>query len=160
VADVNHDGKPDLLVANQCGNPKCGQEGTVGVLLGKGDGTFHPVVSYTSGGYSNQSVAVADVNGDGVPDLLTANNCATICDKNAGLPGSVGVLLGNGDGTFSAAVAFASGSYEATSVAAADLNGDGQPDLLVTNCTFNQYGCGLTSKGTVGVLMNTSSPAR
>jgi hypothetical protein len=159
VADINHDGYPDLLVANQCGNPRCGQEGTVGVLLGKGDGTFRPVVSYASGGYSNQAVAVADVNGDGIPDLLTANLCATACKETIGLPGSVGVLLGNGDGTFDAAVSFGTGGYGAFSVAAADLNGDGQPDLLVANCALGAKGCSSTSKGVIGVLINTSSPA-
>ena len=48
----------------------------VGVLLGNGDGTFQTAVTYGSGGYYAYSVAVADVNGDGKPDLLVANYCA------------------------------------------------------------------------------------
>jgi hypothetical protein len=92
VADINHDGKADLLVANVCADPKCAKEGTIGVLLGNGDGTFQTAINYPSGGYWNRSVAVADVNGDGIPDLLAANNCATVCQQNTGYPGSVGVV--------------------------------------------------------------------
>ena len=77
------------------------------------------------------SVAVADVNGDGKPDLVVANVCASSADDCAN--GTVGVLLGNGDGTFQTAVTYGSGGYEANSVAVADVNGDGKPDLLVAN---------------------------
>jgi hypothetical protein len=159
VADINNDGKPDLLVANVCADAKCAKEGSIGVLLGNGDGTFQTAVSYPSGGYWNRSVAVADVNGDGISDLLAANNCATVCQQNTGLPGSLGVLLGKGDGTFNLAVTFGSGGYGANSVAVVDVNGDGKPDVLVANCSVTGHkGCGGMSKGTVGVLINTSSP--
>ena len=57
------DGKPDLVVLN-------GGSNTVGLLLGNGDGTFQAVVTYGSGGVYPQSVAVADVNEDGKPDLV------------------------------------------------------------------------------------------
>jgi hypothetical protein len=139
VADVNGDGKPDLLVANSCdtsGNT-CNNDpppdGSVSVLLGNGDGTFQPAVSYDSGGKQTLSMAVADINGDGRPDLLVANPCAaTSSSCYASLPGSAGVLLGNGDGTFQAAVTYSS-SGEAVSVAVADVNGDGKPDLLLAD---------------------------
>ena len=126
VADVNGDGKPDLVVANRCGNNGCLNESLVGVLLGNGDGTFQTAVTYGSGGLFAHSVAVADVNGDGKPDVLVGNDCA---DSNC--DGSVGVLLGNGDGSFQAAVTYLSGGNGALSIAVADVNKDGRPDLLV-----------------------------
>ena len=53
----------------------------VSVLLGNGDGTFQTAVSYGTGGYQPYSVAVADVNGDGKPDLVVANWCVdSDCD--------------------------------------------------------------------------------
>ena len=58
---------------------------------------FASAVTYSSGGYSPTSVAVADVNGDGKPDLVVANLCVS-SDKCPN--GSVSVLLGNGDDTF------------------------------------------------------------
>src|ERR1700680_2977074 len=82
VADVNIDGKLDLIVANSVSN-------TVGVLLGNGNGTFQTQQTFTVG-TTPFSVAVADVNADGKLDLITANNGGN----------NVTVLLGNGNGTF------------------------------------------------------------
>ena len=150
VADVNGDGKPDLLVANTCvadGAFNC-VNGSVGVLLGNGDGTFQSVVSYGSDGTGASSIAVKDVNGDGKPDLLVANACGNDGEYGC-MIGSVGVLLGNGNGTFRAAVNYASGGYEADSVAAGDVNGDGNPDLVVASQCGNSGNC----NGVVGVLL-------
>ena len=97
MADVSGDGKPDLVVANR--------NGSVGVLLGNGDGTFQAAVTYGSGGAIASALAVADMNGDGKPDLVVANHCAGSDCAN----GSVGVLLNNGDGTFQPAVSYSSG---------------------------------------------------
>jgi uncharacterized protein (DUF2141 family) len=152
VADVNGDGKLDLLVANLCHvNQDC-SSGSVGVLLGNGDGTFQQAVSYYSGGYeingqTAAAVAVADVNDDSKPDLIVTNSCinSSNCD------GNVGVLLGNGDGTFQIAVTYSSGAADATSVAVADVNGDGKLDLVVGNLCTSKAGCDGTSK--VGVLL-------
>ncbi len=132
VADVNGDGKPDLIADSQFSND-------VAVALGNGDGTFQSPVSYGAGATGPLGVAVADVNGDGRPDLLVAN--LWIAWPNT--EGSVGVLLGNGDGTFQPAVIYDSGGTEAYSVAVADLNGDGKADLVVAN----------SGSGTVGVLL-------
>jgi Bacterial Ig-like domain (group 3)/FG-GAP-like repeat len=146
VADVNGDGKFDLIVTNQCSDSACANHGFVGVLLGKGDGTFQPVVTYDSGGYSAFSVEVADVNGDGTPDLVIANECASSdCTS-----GGVGVLLGNGDGTFQAAVSYVSGGHDAFSVAVKDVNGDSKPDLLVANYCADSN---CLTDGNVGVLL-------
>ena len=154
VADVNGDGRPDLLVANECSEYTCKKPGSVGVLLGNGDGTFQPAVAYGSGGTFPFSVAVADVNGDGKLDLLVANYCA---DNTCATKGLVGVLLGNGDGTFQPVVTYPTGGYKTDWVAVADVNGDGRPDLLVTNSCANNN---CTTNGTVGVLLNKTLRAK
>lgn len=131
VGDVNSDGKPDLLTAVLWPS-----SGVASVLLGNGDGTFKPAASYPTGGQYARSIAVADVNGDTQPDLVVANGGGP--DNRA-----VGVLIGNGDGTFQSAVTFDSGGGT-FSVMAGDLNKDGKPDVVVVNTS----GLGL------GVLLN------
>jgi hypothetical protein len=135
IADVNGDGIPDVVVANCAaanGPGSCPGEGVVGVLLGKGDGTFGPAVTYNSGVYTTRSSSVADVNGDGKIDVLVAAECGFGVCGNGG-EGGIGILLGNGDGTFQPPLIYGSGACDANSVAASDLNGDGKPDLLVAN---------------------------
>jgi Bacterial Ig-like domain (group 3)/FG-GAP-like repeat len=149
IADVNGDGRPDIVVANLCESLDCSSsEGGVAVLLGNGDGTFQSAVSYSSGGIGAQSVAIADVNSDGRPDLLVGTCATGSLNCDFGQTGEVAVLLGNGDGTFQPATTYASGGWGADSVAVADVNGDGKPDLLVTN--FYDPTKGL---GSVGVLL-------
>src|SRR5438093_1241135 len=133
VADVNGDGKPDLLMANA--------DGSVRVLLGNGDGTFQAAVTYPSGMNEAFAVAVADVNGDGKQDLLVGGG---------GENDNVGVLLGNGDGTFQPVVSYSSGGNTALSVAVADVNGDGKPDLLAGNQCDTSSNC---AHGLVVVLL-------
>ncbi|MGI4870227.1 MAG: FG-GAP-like repeat-containing protein [Janthinobacterium lividum] len=131
VADVNGDGLPDLLTANT--SPLQAASSSAGVLLGNGNGTFQPVVSYPTGsGSTPQGIAVADVNGDGKPDLLTANSGTA----------SVGVLLGNGNGTFQAITSLYLGNSSSNprNLAVADVNADGQPDLLTANFGTNSAG--------------------
>jgi VCBS repeat protein/IPT/TIG domain-containing protein len=130
-ADVNGDGKLDLLVANECATScASGVAGSVSVLLGNGDGTFQPAVAYASGGYQTSAVVVADVNGDGKPDLLVANECSDSACRDYG---TIGVLLGNGDGTFRTAMTFEAGGGYALSLAVADVNGDGKPDVVAAS---------------------------
>jgi uncharacterized protein (DUF2141 family) len=136
VADLNGDGKLDVVVAQFCtsiSTDECPPDkpGLIGVLLGNGDGTFRTVVTYSPAGYGTSSIAVADVNGDGKPDLLVANQCAQVCEFNG--EGSIGVLLGNGDGTFQPAVTYDPGGTNSIYVTAADLNGDSKLDLVVAN---------------------------
>src|SRR5580658_2040523 len=121
VADVNGDGKPDLIVAN----PSYGV-GSIGVLLGNGDGTFQPVALNTSVGQVGEfnALAVADVNGDGKLDLVVVVCCASNGDFEAA------VLLGNGDGTFQSAVTYDGGGLQESSLVVGDVNGDGRPDIV------------------------------
>jgi hypothetical protein len=140
IADVNGDGKPDLLVANWCASDSSCANGSVAVLLGNGDGTFQAAVTYASGGAFAVSVAMADVNRDGKPDLLVAN-CGAISISTCGIGnGVVGILLGNGDGTFQPVVSYDTGGSYSLSVAATDLNGDGKPDLAVSNLFSDNVG--------------------
>jgi hypothetical protein len=66
------------------------------------------------------AVLIGDLNGDGIPDLVTSNYSGT----------TISVLLGNGDGTFQSHVDYAVGSFP-FGMAMGDLNGDGIPDLAV-----------------------------
>jgi hypothetical protein len=144
VADVNGDGKPDILVGSfYCANSTILGYGCISVLLGRGDGTFESVVTYKSGAVLGGWLAVADINGDGKPDLIAENGCATTCTL-----GSLGVLLGNGDGTFQPGVMYSSGAGGTSWVGVADLNKDGKPDLVVANPSEGDF--------TVGVLLNES----
>ncbi len=132
VADVNGDGKLDVLALGFCVGAHCtnfASDGAVTVLLGSGDGTFEENGStYDSGGRQAESLAVADVNADGKPDLLVANQCTNKgCTQE--FHGVVGVLLGNGDGTFQPAVDYSGGNHT-SGVAIADVNGDGKLDVL------------------------------
>ncbi len=154
VEDVNGDGKPDVVVANDCFSSTSCSDGGVGVLLGNGDGTFQTAVTYDSGGQSAISVMAEDVNQDGEADILVAD----LCDMDFGpCNGTVGVLLGNGDGTFQAATNYGSGyngfdSITSGALAMRDINGDGKPDMLVASSCLDA-GC---SNGAVQVLLNTS----
>lgn len=91
LGDFNGDGKLDLVVLEH----EVGKE--ISVLLGNGDGTFQPPRTISFPGGANW-LASADVNNDGKLDLVVVGPTET------GFPNVVGVLLGNGDGTFQAPV--------------------------------------------------------
>ncbi len=154
VADLNGDGNPDTVVSSLCYD--CAS-GLVSVLLGNGDGTFRTPVTYSSGAYNGLAIAVADMNGDGIPDILVGNLCGDTCSSSEPT-GLVGLLLGNGDGTFQPALEFNSGGVGAEAILAVDLNGDGKPDIAVANDCYSYDSCpgapGGASNGMVGVLLN------
>ncbi len=118
VSDFNEDGIPDLLVGD--GDPQAGTQ-TVAILLGTGTGTFTMAGSTPTGGQFG-SVAIADFNGDGIPDVAVANTTANL----------ITILLGKGDGTLTASPA-APSSTNSTTIATGDFNGDGVPDLVGIN---------------------------
>jgi FG-GAP-like repeat/Abnormal spindle-like microcephaly-assoc'd, ASPM-SPD-2-Hydin len=133
VGDFNGDGKLDFVVTNNACiellATSC-PSGTISVMLGFGDGTFVGLRGYTTG-QAPQSIASANLNGDGDLDLVTANFGA----EGTGQLPSISVLLGNGDGTFQNQLSFAP-SQLAWAIIAADVNGDGQMDLAMaeSNC--------------------------
>jgi hypothetical protein len=129
VADLTGNGRMDIVVSDA-------QSNTVSVLLNNGDGTFQAPRQYGVGAYTVPIVAqslapnlgrglvVADVNGDGIPDIIVTNYASA----------DISVLLGRGDGTFEP-----QRRYDATAgpfaLAVGDLNGDGIPDLVVVSST-------------------------
>ncbi len=122
AADFNGDGKPDFVTANSNGD-------SVAIFLGNGSGGFTAASgSPFAVGTNPRSVAVGDFNGDGKPDLVTANFSGN----------NVTVLLGNGAGGFTAAPGspFAAGTNP-QSVAVGDFNGDGRFDIVVANSGDN-----------------------
>lgn len=132
AGDFNHDGKPDIAVAND-GN-------TVSVLLGKPDGSLQAPVLYTVGAFPKQ-VQVGDLDDDGNPDLVVTN----------GESHDVSVLLGVGDGTFKPPGNFATGGAGPDGLAVADFDRDGKPDVAVGNVHSNHVAI-LLGKGDGSLL--------
>ena len=121
IGDLNGDRKADLAIANQGTEDKPGA--TVSVLLNKGDASFEAKRDFQTG-RAPRSVALGDLNGDGKPDLATANDLSNT--------GTASVLLNTGDGTFESPVDYAT-SAGAYTVAIGDLNDDRMPDLAVAD---------------------------
>ncbi|HEY0320279.1 MAG TPA: VCBS repeat-containing protein [Pyrinomonadaceae bacterium] len=125
AGDFNQDGKLDLVTADI--GPISGGyitgDGYASVLLGNGDGTFQTTVDYAVGTLPH-SVAVGDLDADGLPELVVANAYGD----------SVSILNGNGDGTFDAASNFDTGTFSIPfSVTLGDFNGDGKPDIATAD---------------------------
>jgi hypothetical protein len=126
IADLDGDGIPDLAVADQ--GPVEG-DSTAAVMHGNGDGTFGAPTMFEVGNFPD-SIAIGDLNGDGRPDLVVANQYS----------GAISVLLATGPGMFAPQQHYAGAS---TGVALADLDGDGRPEILI-----------LTTGSTLVVLHN------
>ncbi len=118
TGDLNGDGLPDFVFSN---SDSSSTGAAVFVVLNAGGGTFDPPVSYPAGNRP-RGVTLADLNEDGILDILTAESNVD----------GVTVLLGNGDGTFGADIVYLSGG-NASEVVAADFNGDGHIDAATTN---------------------------
>jgi hypothetical protein len=134
IGDIDGDGKPDLAVANSGSN-------TVSILRNtstSGTVSFATKVDFTTGS-SPVSVSIGDIDGDGKPDLAVVN----------GVDNSVSVLRNtstSGTVSFASKADFTTGTGP-TSVVIGDIDGDGKPDLAVTNGGSNN----------VSILRNTSS---
>jgi len=147
TADINADGKPDLIVADK-------QDAVIAVLLnttaaGAGTSSFATKQTFPvglAGTEQTYAVATADINGDGNPDVIATNYAI----------GTITVFLntttaGAATPSFASAVGFTTGtgtsSTKPISVASADMNGDGKPDVVVVNLNDN----------TVSVFLNTTA---
>src|SRR5262249_35698252 len=89
------------------------------------DGTFNDPVSYDAGGPETQAVLIADVTGDGWPDIIVTSNCQVITCVD----GSIRLLQNNGDGTFQLTPTPVSPSMGGP-LAIGDMHNDGIPDLV------------------------------
>ena len=167
AADINGDGKPDLIYANYNTN-------TVTILTNNGWGGFgwNSTLNLAAGIYS--SFVVADINGDGAPDLLVANGW----DLNGNVTnGTLTIFTNNGAGIFgfNSTISVFSQPYVAL---AADLNGSGKLDVVlasedysaqaievltqvsVTPPAFSQTSLGANGSLTLNLLTTTNVPSR
>jgi Bacterial Ig-like domain (group 3)/FG-GAP-like repeat len=143
IVDLNGDGHLDVA---SIGQDSTGQIGSLVISLGKGDGTFTPgsttvLSNFAGAGFSE--IAVADFNGDGKNDIAFPS-------INGG-----GIFLGNGDGTVQVYTDSSGATYPAQGIqllmygatTAADMNGDGLPDLLVGDTVLLNLGKNVPSTG-------------
>jgi hypothetical protein len=122
TADFNNDGIPDLALVNGDGQTP---GNSVSILLGKQRGGFETAKVFAAA-LNPIGLAAGDFNHDGHLDLAVA-----AAGESAESTGSLGILLGNGDGTFRAPHLFDPGPGRPTTVAVADFNGDGNLDVVL-----------------------------
>jgi hypothetical protein len=114
VGDVDGDGDEDLVLANRDGQANQ-------ILINDGRLGFEESLVYGTGSDETRSAQLADVNGDGFPDIVTVN----IGEPN-------GVYLGDGAGGFGPGTSFG-GSEQSYALAISDVDGDGDVDIIVAN---------------------------
>ncbi len=125
VGDLTSDGFPEIVNANCSDN-------TITIYVNNGDGTYATGAYYNAAanGYVYpEAVTIADVNGDGLPDIVSSNDDSS----------DVTILLGNGDGTVvSPALGYTrGGSFLSNPAIVADFNGDGLPDIIVPDDLYS-----------------------
>lgn len=138
AGDFNNDGFPDLAVLDV-------GDSRVSILLGNGLGGFTAAAARPRTGGNAVAIAAFDLDGDGNQDLIVANSSSS----------TVNILLGNGDGSFrTRTTSSLSGTPQALAIG--DFNGDGIPDVAVTNGSNLVYI--LLGTGTGTFTVSTGSP--
>jgi hypothetical protein len=139
IADLNGDGKPDLITANDASS-------TVSVLINNttpgSTPSFLPKVDFTTGG-NPRSVAIADFNGDYLPDIAVVNFSSNFVSVllNTTIIGAAAPSLEMNWNDFPTGIS-------PLSIGSADLNGDGKPDLVTLDYGYS----------TISSLLNTTTP--
>lgn len=125
VADLNNDCSPDLIVSYATAN-------AISVLLGDGFGNFGPEKETPiESGAEPIGVEVADLNGDGLMDIVTANYKSY----------NSSILFGKGDGEFQIGPPLSLGGFHPTGLACGDIDEDGKPDavFLYQSCDWADF---------------------
>lgn len=143
AADLNQDGILDLVVGGTNGGY------SVGIMLGVGDGTFGGPTNFSAAPTNPEAgsvteVRAADVNDDGIIDIVAGN---------ATYPhGTIGILIGNGNGTFAAPIFVPLGTYN-NNITLGDFNRDGHLDIATASApaTFN-------SGSSIGLVFSCPTP--
>jgi VCBS repeat protein len=147
IADFNGDGNLDIATANAGVSEPTR---SVSVLLGDGKGNFGSPINSPTGTYP-MAMAVGDVNNDGIPDLVLAQETV------------ITVLLGNGDGTFRAPVHYTTGGAKLRSITLGDFNNDGNLDIAAGDYFYNNVevllGDGLGNFGTAATYSVDGHPS-
>ncbi len=127
VADLNHDGLSDAILTNfgiaYGTTGASGAGSTITVLYGKSGGGFNRVALNT-GGTNPSFVAIADLNGDGAPDVV-------VCNENGQNTGSFSVFQNDGSGNLTLVGTYSTFSNDPSWIGIADISGDGVPDVIV-----------------------------
>jgi hypothetical protein len=121
VGNFDGDNHPDLAVVSNGQGPG---EGTVTILKGLGNDQFSAGAPIPTGGSSSQGIAVGEFDGDNLPDL------AVTSETN---PSGITILKGLGNDQFQPQPLFSDGGRGPSQVAVGEFNGDGHPDLAVSN---------------------------
>ena len=150
LADVNGDGKLDAIGVGSGGT-------SLYLALGQGNGTFGTVVSFVTGGTSNNDyqLSMADLNGDGLADAVVSENTTD----------SIGVFLGSSSGTFAPRVSYGAptgAGFVGDATALADFNNDGAVDIAVgeSNEIGLLLGNAVNSSSISGLDVSSASAAR
>ncbi|MCP3105420.1 FG-GAP-like repeat-containing protein [Myxococcus sp. K15C18031901] len=137
VADVNGDGKLDILVANAESASTETPSGSLSVFLGNGDASVQPEVNYGSASLSSNAVVAVDVDGDGWLDAVTVNGQSNLPLVNGNI--SVYKNLGpSAPGTFGAPTSFTTGTPGSIHLCTGDFDHNGVADIATTSVTQNQ----------------------
>jgi hypothetical protein len=128
IGDLDGDGKRDLATANF-------ENGTVSVLINRGDGSFEPRRDYAAGEATALSVAIGDLDGDGRQDLVVVGDTVTV-RLNRGADRFPSREYESGDNPFSVAIG--------------DVNGDGKPDLATANLNANSASVLINKERAIG----------